>query len=93
MSSTSDTEILIRHNKLNFIKCQKDHLFIWTFPLTVYRFILRMDKGTTAKSSSTVFTSNAAKGRVKKRDGTLQAAKWNASLASKIKTKLISKSC
>lgn len=63
------------------------------FPLTVYRFILRMDKGAAAKSSSAMFTSNAAKGWMKKRDGALQTAKWNASLASKIKTKLISKSC
>ncbi|XP_031969681.1 shugoshin 2 isoform X4 [Corvus moneduloides] len=59
---------------------------------TVYRFILGMDKGTTVKSSSAMFTSNAARGHVKKRDGTLQAAKWNASLASKIKTKLINNS-
>ncbi|KAF2987419.1 hypothetical protein EK904_002458 [Melospiza melodia maxima] len=84
--------VLTRHNKLNFEKCQKDHLFIWTFPLTVYKLILRMDKGATAKSSSAVFTSNAAKGWMKKRDGALQAAKWNASLASKIKTKLINNS-
>jgi len=50
-----------------------------------------MDKQATAKPFP-VFTSDAVKGPVKKRDGTLQAAKWNASLASKIKMKLISKS-
>ncbi|XP_027534011.1 shugoshin 2 [Neopelma chrysocephalum] len=51
-----------------------------------------MDKEATAKSPSAMFTSNAVKGRRKKRDGTLQAAKWNASLASKIKTKLMNNS-
>lgn len=51
-----------------------------------------MDKGATAKSSA-VFTPNADKGWMKERHGALQAAKWNASLASKIKTKLMSKSC
>lgn len=51
-----------------------------------------MDKQATAKSS-TIFISDAVKGHMKKRDGTLQGAKWNASLASKIKTKLISKYC
>ncbi|XP_009581379.1 PREDICTED: shugoshin-like 2, partial [Fulmarus glacialis] len=56
-----------------------------------YRFILMMDKQATAKSS-TIFTSDAVKAHMKKRDGTLQAAKRNASLASKIKTKLINNS-
>ncbi|XP_027735891.1 shugoshin 2 isoform X2 [Empidonax traillii] len=51
-----------------------------------------MDKEARAKSPPAVFTSNAVKGRRKKRDGTLQAAKWNASLASKIKTKLMNNS-
>lgn len=58
----------------------------------MYRFILMMDKQATARSS-TIFPSDAVKGHMKKKDRTLQAAKWNASLASKIKTKLISKSC
>lgn len=51
-----------------------------------------MDKQATAQSSST-FSSDAVKGPMKKRGATLQAAKRNAALASKIKTKLISKSC
>ncbi|XP_032548625.1 shugoshin 2 [Chiroxiphia lanceolata] len=51
-----------------------------------------MDKEATAKSPSAMFTLNAIKGRRKKRDGTLQAAKLNASLASKIKTKLMNNS-
>ncbi|XP_027492371.1 shugoshin 2 isoform X2 [Corapipo altera] len=51
-----------------------------------------MDKEATAKLPSAVFTLNAIKGRRKKRDGTLQAAKLNASLASKIKTKLMNNS-
>ncbi|XP_030341472.1 shugoshin 2 isoform X2 [Strigops habroptila] len=50
-----------------------------------------MDKQANARSS-VVFTSDAVKGHMKKRDGTLRAAKWNASLASKIKTKLINNS-
>ncbi|XP_027492377.1 shugoshin 2 isoform X3 [Corapipo altera] len=58
----------------------------------MYRFILVMDKEATAKLPSAVFTLNAIKGRRKKRDGTLQAAKLNASLASKIKTKLMNNS-
>ncbi|XP_017691793.1 PREDICTED: shugoshin 2-like [Lepidothrix coronata] len=58
----------------------------------MYRFILMMDKEATAKSPSAMFTLNAIKGRRKKRDGTLQAAKLNASLASKIKTKLMNNS-
>ncbi|KAJ7408095.1 shugoshin 2 isoform X3 [Willisornis vidua] len=53
----------------------------------MYRLILMMDK-----RGSTMFTSNALKGHRKKRDGTSQAAKWNASLASKIKTKLMNNS-
>ncbi|XP_008947973.1 PREDICTED: LOW QUALITY PROTEIN: shugoshin-like 2 [Merops nubicus] len=57
----------------------------------MYRFILMMDKQATAKSS-TIFTSDAVKGQRKRRGGTLQAAKWNASLASKIKTKLLNNS-
>lgn len=59
--------------------------------MTMYRFILMMDKKANAKSSI-IFTSDVVKGHMKKRDGTLRAAKWNASLAAKIKTKLISKS-
>ncbi|KAM6080396.1 shugoshin 2, partial [Theristicus caerulescens] len=59
--------------------------------LPILWFILMMDKQATAKSS-TVFTSGAVTGHMKRRDGTLQAAKWNASLASKIKTKLINNS-
>ncbi|XP_027581522.1 shugoshin 2 isoform X1 [Pipra filicauda] len=58
----------------------------------MYRFILMMDKEATAKLPSAMFTLNAIKGRRKKRDGTLQAAKLNASLASKIKTKLMNNS-
>ncbi|XP_065493311.1 shugoshin 2 [Caloenas nicobarica] len=50
-----------------------------------------MEKQATAQSSSIV-TSDAVRGHMKKRDGTLQAAKWNASLASKIKTKLMNNS-
>ncbi|XP_010010376.1 PREDICTED: shugoshin-like 2 [Nestor notabilis] len=57
----------------------------------VYRFILMMDKQANAKSSI-IFTSDAVKAHMKKRNGTLRAAKWNASLASKIKTKLINNS-
>lgn len=57
-------------------------------PLT--RRFLMMDKQATAKLS-TVFTSGAVRG-CRKRDRTLQTAKLNASLASKIKSKLISKS-
>ncbi|KAM6398069.1 shugoshin 2, partial [Pluvialis apricaria] len=57
----------------------------------MYRFILMMDKQATAKSS-TISISDSVKGRMKKRDGTLQGAKWNASLASKIRTKLINNS-
>lgn len=54
------------------------------------RRFLMMDKQATAKLS-TVFTSGAVRG-CRKRDRTLQTAKLNASLASKIKSKLISKS-
>ncbi|KAM6200384.1 shugoshin 2 [Sarcoramphus papa] len=75
--------------KLNFKKCEKDR--VWAFLLTMYRFVLMMDKQATAKLS-TIFTSDAVKGHMKKRDGTLQAAKRNASLASKIKTKLLNNS-
>ncbi|XP_074949926.1 shugoshin 2 [Phalacrocorax aristotelis] len=50
-----------------------------------------MDKQAASKSS-TIFTSDAVKVHLKKRDGTLQAAKRNASVASKIKTKLINNS-
>ncbi|XP_067994036.1 shugoshin 2 isoform X3 [Melanerpes formicivorus] len=50
-----------------------------------------MDKQATAESPA-VFTSDAVKGHMKKRSETLRAAKWNASLASKIKTKLINNS-
>ncbi|XP_010117462.1 PREDICTED: shugoshin-like 2, partial [Chlamydotis macqueenii] len=57
----------------------------------MYRSIFMMDKRAAAKSS-TIFTSVAVRGHKQKRDGTLQAAKWNASLASKIKTKLINNS-
>lgn len=53
------------------------------------RRFLMMDKQATAKLS--VFTSGAVRG-CRKRDRTLQTAKLNASLASKIKSKLISKS-
>ncbi|KAM9548949.1 shugoshin 2 isoform 1-T3 [Guaruba guarouba] len=49
-----------------------------------------MDKKANAKSSI-IFTSDAVR-HMKKRDGTLRAAKWNASLASKIKTKLMNNS-
>ncbi|KAM6268753.1 shugoshin 2 [Porphyrio hochstetteri] len=55
------------------------------------RFILMMDKQATARSS-TIFTLGVVKGQMKKRDGTFPAAKWNASLASKIKTKLMNNS-
>lgn len=48
-----------------------------------------MDKQATAKLFT---TSDAVKGYMK-RDRTSQTAKVNASLASKIKTKLLSKSC
>ncbi|XP_068804295.1 shugoshin 2 isoform X2 [Struthio camelus] len=54
-------------------------------------FILMMDKQATAKVS-TILTIDPVKGRMKKRDRTLQAAKVNTSLASKIKTKLINNS-
>ncbi|XP_074685620.1 shugoshin 2 [Strix aluco] len=50
-----------------------------------------MDKRVTAKPS-TIFTSDAVKGHMKKKDGTSHAAKWNAALASKIRTKLINNS-
>ncbi|XP_014810168.1 PREDICTED: shugoshin-like 2 [Calidris pugnax] len=57
----------------------------------IKRFIVMMEKQATAKSS-TIFISDAVKGRRKARDGTFQGAKWNASLASKIKSKLINNS-
>lgn len=75
--------------------CEQNHVSFadsscqCAFPLT--RFILRMDKQATAKLS-TAFTSGAVRGH-RKRDRALQTAKLNASLASKIKSKLISKSC
>ncbi|PKK19614.1 hypothetical protein A306_00011859 [Columba livia] len=50
-----------------------------------------MGKQATARSSPIV-TSDTVRGHMQKRDGTLQAAKWNASLASKIKTKLMNNS-
>ncbi|XP_062475712.1 shugoshin 2 isoform X4 [Pezoporus occidentalis] len=55
------------------------------------RFIPMMDKKANVKSSI-IFTSGAVKGHMKNRDGKLRAAKWNTSLASKIKTKLINNS-
>ncbi|XP_009077047.1 PREDICTED: shugoshin-like 2, partial [Acanthisitta chloris] len=54
-------------------------------------FVLTMSKRS-AKSSSAAFVSEVGKRYVKKTGGTLQAAKWNASLASKIKTKLMNNS-
>ncbi|PKU48281.1 shugoshin-like 2 [Limosa lapponica baueri] len=57
----------------------------------IKRFIVMMEKQATAKSS-TIFISGAVKGHRKTRDGTFQGAKWNASLASKIKSKLINNS-
>lgn len=60
--------------------------------MTIYRFILMIDKQETAESSA-VSSWDAVKGHMKMRAGTLRAAKLNASLASKIKAKLISKSC
>ncbi|XP_069716925.1 shugoshin 2 [Phaenicophaeus curvirostris] len=55
------------------------------------KFVLMMDKEAAAKLS-TISTMDAVKGRMRKRDGTYQAAKRNAALASKIKTKLINNS-
>ncbi|XP_051479560.1 shugoshin 2 [Apus apus] len=57
----------------------------------MYRFVLNMDKQAPAKSSN-IFTLDAVKGHMRKKDGTLQVAKRNASLASKIKNKLINNS-